>query len=92
MVYRTYTHYMTATTIKVPSELRDRLNEEARRTNTTVAGVIEALVVHREKAERLRAMREAMSAASAADRAAYLDEVREWDRAATDGLDDPVRD
>ena len=32
---------MTTTTIKVPSELRDRLAERARRDHLTLAGVIE---------------------------------------------------
>ena len=91
MVYSRYTDPMPATTIKVSSELRDRLNAEARRANTTVAGVIEGLVAERERAERFRAMREAMSSASAAELDDYQRDVDEWDTASRDTSDDESR-
>lgn len=64
---------MTATTIKVPADLRDRLNAEARGASTTVAGVIERLLDERDRAERFRRIREAREATTrprAADAAA----------------------
>ena len=79
---------MPATTIKVPSELRDRLNEEARRANTTVAAVIESLVAERERAERFRAMREAMADADRSEIESYERETSDWDVTLADGPND----
>lgn len=87
-VYERYTHTMPATTIKVPSELRDRLNAEARRGNTTVAGVIEALIAERERAQRFAAMREAMNDTSRPDAESYGRENSVWGETLTDGMDD----
>lgn len=50
---------MPATTIKVPSELRDRLNSEARESGNTVATVIERLLADRDRVERFRRIRQA---------------------------------
>ena len=87
-VYERYTCTMPATTIKVPSELRDRLNAEARRGNTTVAAVIEALIAERERAERFAAMREAMNGTSRSDAESYGRESSAWDEMLADGMDD----
>ena len=59
VVYAGYTRDMVSTTVKVPSDLRDRLNSEARSTGSTVAQVIEALFADRDRLERFRAIRAA---------------------------------
>jgi len=68
---------MAATTIKVPSELRDELNERARAAGTSVAGVLQQLLAEHERAEMWRAMREAKARLSperiAETRALYTD-------------------
>ncbi|OBY32186.1 toxin-antitoxin system protein [Mycolicibacter kumamotonensis] len=64
-----------ATTIKVPAELRDRINREAQERGITAAGFIEGLV---DGYERRRRMEEFGRAFRGADRA-YRDEFREWD-------------
>ncbi|MEY2848055.1 MAG: hypothetical protein RI885_720 [Actinomycetota bacterium] len=70
---------MPSTTIKVSPELRDRLNDEARRTRTTAAGVVASLLAEHDRNERFRAIREARSAMTPADRSEYDDETRVWD-------------
>lgn len=73
---------MTATTIKVPAELRDRLNREARAEGGTVASVIENLFEERDRAELFRRMREDRAALTAEQRAELEAEYRLWDDAA----------
>ena len=75
---------MAATTIKVPSELRDRLNAEARDAGSTVAAVIQGLLESRERAELFRRMRAEREQLSAADRAELEAEYRLWAAAASD--------
>ena len=75
---------MAATTIKVPSELRDRLNAEARDAGSTVAAVIQGLLESRERAELFRRMRAEREQLSAAERAELEAEYRLWDGAASD--------
>lgn len=77
---------MTATTIKVPSELRDRLNAEAQRDGLTVAGVIERLIAESERVERFRQIRLARDRMTADDRASYDKETALWDRISDDDL------
>ena len=60
---------MTATTIKVSTELRDRLNAEAKRSGMTAAGVIEQLLAERARADRFRAIRDARDAMTPEQRA-----------------------
>ena len=84
---------MTATTIKVDSALRDRINVLAAQEGRTAGSVIEMLLdqyLWRQKVERAkRQMREA----SAEVWAEYLAESREWDATANDGLEnDPWED
>lgn len=73
---------MTATTIKVPSDLRDRLNSEARAAGVTVASVIERLLEERDRAELFRRMREERAELSAEERAEIETEYRLWSGAA----------
>lgn len=63
------------TTIKVPAELRDRINREARERGITAAGFIEGLLDGYERRRRMEAFGRAFRGA---DRA-YWDEFREWD-------------
>lgn len=69
---------MTSTTIKVPSELRDRLNAEARKEGKTVAEVIEKLLLERGRAERFRAIREFRATQTPEQMADYLAEHEEF--------------
>ncbi|MDJ0336021.1 ribbon-helix-helix protein, CopG family [Salinibacterium sp. G-O1] len=69
---------MTSTTIKVPSELRDRLNAEARKEGRTVAEVIEKLLLERGRADRFRAIREVRAAQTPEQMADYLAEHEEF--------------
>lgn len=80
---------MTATTIKVSAELRDRLNVEARRTGRTVASVIEQLFAESERVERFRQLRVARDRMTAADRASYEKETALWDGVSDQDLADP---
>lgn len=73
---------MTATTIKVPTELRDRLNAEARSAGVTAAQVIEQLFAERARADRFRAMRAARDAMTPPERAELLRERQHAEAAA----------
>lgn len=70
---------MTATTIKVPIDLRDRLNAEARSAGRTVADVIEELLESRRRAEIFDRMRRERAALSAEERAELEAEYRLWE-------------
>lgn len=73
---------MVATTIKVPSDLRDRLNSEAKDAGTSVAGVIERLLETRDRSELFRRMREDRARLTPSERAEIEAEYRLWDDAA----------
>ena len=75
---------VATTTIKLDSRLRDRLNEEARRDGVTVARVLEAMLEERDRARRFEALRAAIAATSAQDRASYEAETEEWESSAAD--------
>lgn len=78
---------MAATTIKVPSELRDRLNEEARASGHTVARVIESLLDERDRGELYARMRAERARMTDDERAEVEREYRAWsDAAAADVL------
>lgn len=70
-----------ATTIKVPVELRDRINRGAAERGTTAAGLIEDLLDRYERGQRMAAFGRAVR--SADDE--YWDEFREWDTSSADG-------
>lgn len=76
-----------SSTIKVSTDLRDRLNARARNQGVTVAQSIERLLAHSERAEFFAVMRAQYAAMSPDDRAEYEAEVRLWDAAAGDGLE-----
>lgn len=73
---------MTVTTIKLDSDLRDRLKRVARREGRTVGSLLESLLSERERAERFAAMREAMERSSSRSLSDYQAEVATWERAA----------
>lgn len=67
--------------IKVPVELRGRLNRDAREQGVTAAGLIEKLLDAYERRLRMEAFGRAFRAADQE----YRDESGEWDVASTDG-------
>jgi hypothetical protein len=71
------------TTIKVPVELRDRINREAQERGVTAAGLIEKLLDGYERRRRMEAFGRAFRGADQA----YRDEFREWDVAMGDAQD-----
>jgi predicted transcriptional regulator len=83
-----------ATTIKVPEDLRDRLNARARASDLTVAQVIEKLIAADERAERFRAIKEARARTTPAQWAEYEEETQIWERASNEDLAkyDPLPD
>ncbi|MGC3994173.1 MAG: hypothetical protein QM779_08725 [Propionicimonas sp.] len=66
---------MATTTIKVPVELRDRINHDAREHGTTAAGFIERLLDAYERRQRMEAFGRAVRSADLT----YWDEFRSWD-------------
>lgn len=66
---------MANTTIKVPAELRDRINRDARERGVTAAGLIEGLLDGYERRRRMEAFGRAVRAGGED----YWDEFREWD-------------
>lgn len=66
---------MGMTTIKVPSELRDRINHEARERGLPAAGLIENLLDAYERRRRMEAFGRAFRAADAE----YWEEFAAWD-------------
>jgi hypothetical protein len=73
---------VTSTTIKVPAELRDRINRDASDRGLTAAGLIAELIDDYERAQRFTAFGRAFSAADDA----YRREVELWDSVSGDGL------
>lgn len=66
---------MATTTIKVPVELRDRINRDARERGVTAAGLLEGLLDARDRRRRMEAFGEAVRNADGE----YWDELRSWD-------------
>lgn len=75
-----------ATTIKVPEDLRDRLNARARAADLTVAQVIEKLIEAEERSDRWQAIKEARDRMTPAQWAEYDEEAELWERAANEDL------
>ena len=75
-----------ATTIKVPEDLRDRLNARARTAGSTVAEVIERLIAAEERADRFRAIKEARDLTTPAQWAEYAKEDELWEQASNEDL------
>lgn len=66
---------MATTTIKVPVELRDRINRDAQKRGTTAAELIEKLLDAHERRQRMEAFGRAFQDADDS----YWDEFRAWD-------------
>lgn len=77
---------MTATTIKVPRELRDRINHDAGQRGLTAAALLAELVDAYERAQRFQAV--ARAYANLAHDDDYQIETRAWDATVSDGLKD----
>lgn len=73
---------MTATTIKVSQELRDRIARQAADRGLTAAELLAQLLDERDRQARLEAVR----AAYLTPDASYAAEVAAWDAVAADGL------
>lgn len=72
---------MGSTTIKVPVELRDRINRDARQRGVTAAALIEGLLDAYERRQRMDAFGRAVRAADET----YWDDFHAWDVALEDG-------
>jgi len=72
---------VTTTTIKVPVELRDRINRDAQARGISAARLIEGLLDGHERRVRMQAFGRAFRSADQS----YWDEFAEWDVALTDG-------
>lgn len=75
---------MGMTTIKVPVELRDRINRDAQEHGVTAAGFIERLLDAYERRQRMEAFGHAFRHADQD----YWDEFRSWDLTVEDTLID----
>jgi len=74
---------MTSSTIKVPVELRDRINRDAKERGVSAASLIEGLLDGYERRRRLEAFGHAVRGADQD----YWDEFRAWDVTLRDGRD-----
>ena len=86
-VYRGYTRRMSATTIKVDSDLRDRINALAAEQGRTAGSVIEMLLEQFLWRQEVEAAKRHMRAASPEVWADYLAETQRWATTDTDGLE-----
>lgn len=75
---------MSMTTIKVSSDLRDRINRGAGERGLSAAGLIENLLDAYERRQRMEAFGRAFRGADQD----YWDEFRAWDVTLDDGLSD----
>lgn len=72
---------MTMTTIKVSTELRDRLKERARAENSTMSSYLEKLLERELRALRFEEVRAAMAETTPEEWQSYREETEWWDRA-----------
>lgn len=71
---------MTTTTIKLSSEVRDRLKVQAAAAHRTLGEHLAHLAELGDRAERFEALRGAIVATPAAAMDSYRKEVAQWDR------------
>ncbi len=76
---------MTMTTIKLDSELRDRLNVLARGRGTTPGSLVEELLESWLREQHFAEVRDAMARTAPHDLASWRDETAEWESTADDG-------
>lgn len=67
------------TTIKVSTELRDRLKEQASRAGLTLGGYIAVLADGADRQHRIASVKAAVAATSPDETTAYADESRAWE-------------
>ena len=79
---------MAATTIKVSSELRDRLNEVAAERGLTAGSLVEKLLDDWLWQQQVELAKSQMRAASKETWDDYLAEAKAWDVTLSDGLED----
>ncbi|ROS79148.1 toxin-antitoxin system protein [Cellulomonas sp. PhB143] len=79
---------MTATTIKLDSALRDRLNAESRERGVPVGSFVEELLEAWLREQRFARLRDEMARTDPTERAAHAAEDAAWDATAADGLGD----
>jgi hypothetical protein len=77
---------MALTTIKIPTELRDRISADAKERGVTAAALLSELINDYERARRFAAIREAYANLPPDDD--YWAETRDWDTLSGDGLAD----
>lgn len=73
---------MTMTTIKVSTELRDRLKERARAENSTMSSYLEKLLERELRALRFEQVRAAMADTTPEEWRSHREGTEWWDRAA----------
>ena len=84
---------MSATTIKVSTELRDRINALAAERGLTAGSLVEKLLDDMLWREQVDLAIRQMRSMSPEEEAEYLAEAAEWDVTLSDGLeDDPWED
>ena len=79
---------MTATTIKVSTEVRDRLNAVAEEQGLTAGSMVEKLLEDWLWRQKVELAKQQMRSATKEEWADYLAEAEAWDVAAGDGLED----
>ncbi|WDH79677.1 hypothetical protein PTQ19_04305 [Microbacterium esteraromaticum] len=70
---------MTMTTIKVSTDLRDRLKSHATAEQLTMNSYLEKLLEREERAHRFAVLREQMANTSEEDWKSYREETQWWD-------------
>lgn len=75
---------MTATTIKVSRELRDKLKEQAQAEHRTLGEHLAHLAANADQERRFEQLREAIARTSPEDMASYREETAWWERAVND--------
>lgn len=73
---------MTATTLKVSKDLRDRIARLAGARGLSAGDLLAQLLDEQDRQARLAAVRSAYASADSS----YAEETRAWDAAASDGL------
>jgi predicted transcriptional regulator len=79
---------MTATTIKVSTELRDRLNAVAAAQGLTAGSLVEKIFEDWLWQQQVETAIRQMRSMTPEEKAEYLAELAEWDVTLSDGLED----
>ena len=79
---------MTATTIKVSTELRDRINAVAAEQGLTAGSLIEKVLEEYLWRQQVEIAIRQMQSMTPEEKAEYMAEFEEWDVTLSDGLED----